>query len=297
MDNHRIDTSQFADYPTLAALRLTPDELEELSRQGFVCEERRGKRKYYKLRFRSDGKQIVRYLGDAERAATIEKELSILQNESTVLRNLDAKMKIASKMLREAKTLMEPVLNANGFVFHGFAIRQAPRRRSNVSNNSKPGSIEEDHTMEIQSNQTDTTASLGQTSELAVQDTGQLADRHDARLSRVLDYQTSSLQKEDALEANLGSINSGLMRVALWLDETIEQAMGSGPPNVERLARILPTIDTHLRVTRQVDRFAQIELRAAEARKPKPADDRPAAKLCLDAPSTAGISQSEDSEF
>ena len=132
--------------------------------------------------------------------------------------------------------------------------------------------------------------------ELALQETGQLADCHDARLSRVLDYQASSLEKEDALEANLGSINSGLMRVALWLDETIEQAMGSGPPNVDSLQRILPAIDTHLRVTRQVDRFAQIELRAAEARSnPTPTDDS-SAKPRLGAPSTAEINQSEDSE-
>ena len=91
------------------------------------------------------------------------------------------------------------------------------------------------------------------------------------------------------------SINSGLMRVALCLEETIEQAMGTGPPNLERLQRVLPAIDTHLRVTRQVDRFAQIELRAAEARKPKPTDNS-TSQVCLDTHSTIGISQSEDSE-
>ncbi|WP_437191594.1 hypothetical protein [Planctomicrobium sp. SH527] len=96
---------------------------------------------------------------------------------------------------------------------------------------------------------------------------------HEARLSRVLDYQASSLEKKDPLEANLGSINSGLMRVALWLDETIERAMQSDSPNVERLSGILPVIETHLRVTRQVDRFAQIEVRAQEARRPKPNKD------------------------
>lgn len=149
--------------------------------------------------------------------------------------------------------------------------------------------------MEIQPNQTDAVTALTQSDERTVAETDQAANSHDARLSRVLDYQASSLEKDDPLEANLGSINSGLMRVALWLDETIEQAMESGPPNVERLSRILPAIDTHLRVTRQVDRFAQIELRAVEARKPKPTDDN-RATLRLDAPSSAGIGQSEDSE-
>ena len=149
--------------------------------------------------------------------------------------------------------------------------------------------------MEIQSDQTGAVTALETSGERAVAEAAQPTNSHDARLSRVLDYQASSLQKDDPLEANLGSINSGLMRVALWLDETIEQAMESGPPNVERLSRILPAIDTHLRVTRQVDRFAQIELRAVEARKPKPTDDVRAA-LCLDAPSSTGIDRSEDSE-
>jgi hypothetical protein len=120
------------------------------------------------------------------------------------------------------------------------------------------------------------------------------ADVHEARLGRVLDYQAGSLAKEDALEANLGSINSGLMRVALWLDETIEEAMESGPRTVERLQRILPAIDTHLRVTRQVDRFAQIELRASGARK-RGGDNDTRASGRLDASSAMGISQSEDS--
>jgi hypothetical protein len=102
---------------------------------------------------------------------------------------------------------------------------------------------------------------------------GQPSDCHDKRLSRVLDYQANALAKKDALEANLGSLNSGLMRMSLWLDEAIEQAMGMGQPNVERLEQILPAIETHLRVMRQVDRFAQIELRANQSRKPRAKDN------------------------
>lgn len=149
--------------------------------------------------------------------------------------------------------------------------------------------------MEIQPDQTGAVTALEPSGERAVAEASRPTNSHDARLSRVLDYQASSLQKDDPLEANLGSINSGLMRVALWLDETIEQAMVSGPPNVERLSRILPAIDTHLRVTRQVDRIANIELRAAEARKPKSSDNNDAV-LSLEAPSSTGIDQSEDSE-
>ena len=117
-------------------------------------------------------------------------------------------------------------------------------------------------------------------------------DRQARRFGRVLDYQTASLAREDALEANLGSINSGLMQIALWLDETISRTIEQGPRTVEQLPAVLPAIDAHLRVTRQVDRFAQIELRAAEARRPAgahttgTAPDEPEAEK-----------QSEDSPF
>ena len=120
-----------------------------------------------------------------------------------------------------------------------------------------------------------------------------VALNHEARLSRVRDYQATSLAKADALEANLGSINSGLMRVALWLDETIEQTLECGPRSIERLKGLLPAIDTHLRVARQVDRFAHIEIRAAELRKPKASSDMAG---LVEMPTTPAppISQSEE---
>ncbi len=149
--------------------------------------------------------------------------------------------------------------------------------------------------MDTQPIEPDTVATLEESGESPVPGTDRPDSFHDARLSRVLDYQAHSLEKDDPLEANLGSINSGLMRMALWLDEAVEQAMASGPPNVERLSRVVPAIDTHLRVTRQVYRFTQIELRAVEARKPRLTDGSHAS-LRLDSPSKSGGAGSEDSE-
>jgi len=120
-----------------------------------------------------------------------------------------------------------------------------------------------------------------------------IVDRQEARLSRVRDYQAASLENENALEANLGSINGGLMRIALWLDETIERALESGPRTVERIQEVMPAIDAHLRVTRQVDRFAQVELRAAESRKSTGAYDTETTVLVV-APRAEEIDQSED---
>jgi len=132
-DDHPNDNNPLAEFPLLASLRISADDLRELARQGFVCEEKRGNREYYKLRFRSGGRQVVRYLGNAERAASVEHELSKLQNEAREMRALKAKVKIANKMLREAKIALKPVLAAHGLVFHGFAIRQPRTRRHDVS--------------------------------------------------------------------------------------------------------------------------------------------------------------------
>lgn len=100
------------------------------------------------------------------------------------------------------------------------------------------------------------------------------ASTHEARLRRIRDYLNDSLNKNDPLEANVGAINSGLLRMALWLDETLENAMSDGTQNVDRLKRLLPAIEAQLKISRQVDRFAQIEIRAIEARKPKIPVDR-----------------------
>jgi hypothetical protein len=113
-------------------------------------------------------------------------------------------------------------------------------------------------------------------------------------LSRVLDYQAHALAKPDPLQANLGSINSGLMRISLWLDESVAHALDGGPPDVERLSRVSQAIDTYLRVTRQVDRFSQLELRTFEARR-RQRTEHPREPLRVDAPWYPGRGGSEDS--
>lgn len=149
--------------------------------------------------------------------------------------------------------------------------------------------------MQTETTQTTTAAPPDPVGGLDVRQTAQGAGSRDARLSRVLDYQARSLEKDDPLEANLGSINSGLMRTALWLDEAIEQALQIGPPNIKRLPEISPAIETYLRVARQIDRFANIERQASEARKPRGAGKSHAALR-----SNAGVApvneQSEESE-
>ena len=96
----------------------------------------------------------------------------------------------------------------------------------------------------------------------------QKASGQAARLARVRDYQEAALAKEDLLQANLGSAASGLMRIGIRLDEVIEQVLAGGSPTLERALKSLPAIETHLRLMRQVDRFAQLELRGTKGQTP-----------------------------
>ena len=59
------------------------------------------------------------------------------------------------------------------------------------------------------------------------------------RLKRVQDYQSQALAKTDALEANLGSVNSGLMGISLQLDHAIRKALEEGPLTIPELAEKL----------------------------------------------------------
>ena len=137
-DEQRSPGQRPADFPALVALRLTAGDLDALASQGFVCAEQRGGRTYYKLRFRQNGQQVVRYIGDAERAAVVKQELSTLQAASKAARDLKMQAKLANQMLRESKRILEPVLRANGFVFHGLAIRRPRQRKSETNTNATP---------------------------------------------------------------------------------------------------------------------------------------------------------------
>ena len=116
-----------ADYPALAAMRLTDADLHELAHQGFVCREERGNLAYFKLRFRRAHQQVVRYVGDAQHAAAIQAELDRLQADRRLERELRRITSTAQRMLREGKHQLEPLLEQENLRFHGLALRR-PRK-------------------------------------------------------------------------------------------------------------------------------------------------------------------------
>ena len=55
------------------------------------------------------------------------------------------------------------------------------------------------------------------------------------------------------------------MRIAVHMDEVINENLALGPAGLDQIQRLAPTIETYLRVARQVDRFAQLETRAGQS--------------------------------
>ena len=112
-------------------LRLTTEDIAALARQGFVSEERRRGRPYFKLRFRREGKQQVRCIGrDPEVAEAIRDGLSVLRTQRRLESALRDAARRARRELREAKRKLEPALQKAGFSFHGQAVRRSRRSHS-----------------------------------------------------------------------------------------------------------------------------------------------------------------------
>ena len=110
---------------SMAALGLSGQDLERLSRQGSVSREMRGNRTLFKLRFRRGSQQTVRYIGGAERAAAIRADLQRLQAENCRLREL-ARLARATRQLagsRHDRTGSHPSLVEPGGVQHRDRLR------------------------------------------------------------------------------------------------------------------------------------------------------------------------------
>ena len=122
-------------FPLLTSMRLNDDEFLALQRQGFVSREQRHSRTIFKLRFRIQGRQRVKYLR-ADRVAEVLDELHRLQ--ANVRREIqsEAQIREARRLLRSTKQdLIEPAAEL-GFFFHGLALRR--RRAATAGKFLKP---------------------------------------------------------------------------------------------------------------------------------------------------------------
>ncbi len=119
----------------LRRLNLTADQMSALSTQGFVARERRcGRRDIFKLRFRIDGKQIVRSLGtSATNAAWVAVAVKVLQRRMRAQRELRKLEGELWKYLKATKTSLRPAFELAGYRFHGMCVRRT-RSRSGLRN-------------------------------------------------------------------------------------------------------------------------------------------------------------------
>jgi hypothetical protein len=111
----------------LSRLGLSKENYQALAQQGYVAAEccwRNGRRlgPYYKLRFRQEGRQRVRYLGrDVVQAERIAEALEALQRPRRLARELSHLMKEARSRLRRLKENLAPHLD--GMYYHGYTAR------------------------------------------------------------------------------------------------------------------------------------------------------------------------------
>ena len=109
----------------LADLGLTDQELEVLRHQGCVVAERRGRGVYYRLRFRCAGQQRSVYLGrDPELAGRLRCKLAELQAAHRRGRRLSQMERQLRHVLRISKQRLKPLLESQGYHFHGLVIRR-----------------------------------------------------------------------------------------------------------------------------------------------------------------------------
>jgi hypothetical protein len=113
-------------FPLLNRLALSDEELGALTRQGFIRSERRAGKTIFRLRYRVDGRQRVRYVSPGD-AAALEAELGLFQRRVRARRRLAGLAALARQALRDRRSTLAPILEARGYHFHGHQIR---RRRN-----------------------------------------------------------------------------------------------------------------------------------------------------------------------
>jgi hypothetical protein len=114
-------------FPALSGLGFGENDLAALRRQGFVsCEQRRPEHApIYKLRYRIQGRQRTRFLGNnLAFLDAVRRELAELQQAIKGDRQMRRVLRQARRGLRQAKSTLAPLLAEQGYSFHGRVLRR-----------------------------------------------------------------------------------------------------------------------------------------------------------------------------
>jgi hypothetical protein len=82
----------------------------------------------------------------------------------------------------------------------------------------------------------------------------------DLERKKIVQYRQQSLEQTDPFRAALGGASGTLMGVLHRYHGTLDRGMGP-EPSPDRLRKLRPDVEVFLKLARQIDRFAQLELR------------------------------------
>jgi hypothetical protein len=88
----------------------------------------------------------------------------------------------------------------------------------------------------------------------------------DARRQRLLELVHETLAMKSPLEANLGIVSCDLMELAGAQKQRLTEAMAQQPKTLEDLDILSRAFDQFLRVTKQIETYAQLQIRFKEMR-------------------------------
>jgi hypothetical protein len=91
-------------------------------------------------------------------------------------------------------------------------------------------------------------------------------DAADSRMRRIMEYLQASLDRQDALQANLSAANADLMVIGYKLATVIKTAMAAAPPSLQTYEELVPAIGNLLRLHKQIDRFSALDSRLTSAK-------------------------------
>ena len=254
----------FAKFPALAKLNLTGADLDELARQGFLSVEHRRDRTYYKLRFRRGRRQVVRYVGGAARRLSSPPRSNSCKPVVACGASWLNSTSLPGECCGSPSPSWNHCLPAGDFDSTAGPF-DAPVEPANQSMSLYPSVTTRSLSMyRANTNQYhEDDALLNDSLSEAELDEPTLGD-DEMRLARIDEYQQQSLRKADPLEACLGGLNSGLLRVGFRYEQAIIKALDAPETNILDSPPLQKAMNTHLGITRQVDRFANLEARLNE---------------------------------
>lgn len=85
----------------------------------------------------------------------------------------------------------------------------------------------------------------------------------DVRTRRLAEYMASSLAKDDPLAANLGAVHGDLMLLEYRMRQALDGLFDTPPESLQELQAAMPGVEGYLKVTKQIDRFAQLAMKLA----------------------------------